>query len=384
MNLTSQMEQTKKSAVFTGETFCFSKNESLSNISQQLDTLIDRRKESVNIIADIDLRNTLIKISEVLCCHILNYNKVLVAGNGGSASQSQHFCSELMGRLKRRRSPIQAISLCSDTSLITCIANDFGYERVFSRQIEGLGNANDIFIGFTTSGKSRNIVEALLECKSRNILTIIFTGKTSDSIKNLADFVVEIPIEDAAIVQEIHMQLIHILCEIIENNIQANDTVWKEVIELGQQGYKHLILDRDGVINYIKANGYIKSPSEFIPREDFLQNIKQLSETFHNIFVVSNQKGIGKGCLSFEELEVVHKKMNNEISYWGGRIDRIYVGINAADDAIENKPNIGMADLIKKDFPEVDFSQAIVVGDSMSDYLFAKNLQSKFIYVRTR
>ena len=384
MDLTKHGGLANNSAVFTGEQFGLSHNVCMSNLPSQFDNLVNKRKQSVDYLSEGHLKDAFIPVIGVILQCISHGGKIMAAGNGGSASQSQHFCSELMGRFKNKRSPIQAISLCSDISLITCIANDYGYERIFSRQIEGLGKANDVFVAFTTSGKSRNIIEALHECKSQGICSIVFTGGSTDNIKQLADFIIDVPYEDTAVVQEIHMQLIHLLCEIVESNFVESNSVWDEVLKLGKVGYKYLILDRDGVINHVKANGYINSSSEFVFRRDFLNYIKQLSETFSYIFVVSNQKGVGKGLMTMEELESVHEKMIGNILNHGGRIDKIYISTSADNNAMENKPNIGLANKIIEDFPCVDFDNTVVVGDSASDYLFADKLKSKFVYARTR
>lgn len=356
----------------------------MSNLSSLIFDLIRKRIQSVDYLNEKLQKEVIPTVLDVISQCISQGGKIMTAGNGGSASQSQHFCSELVGRFKSKRTPIKAVSLCSDISLITCIANDFGYERIFSRQIECLGNVNDVFVAFTTSGMSRNIIEALHECKSKGICSVVFTGGITENIKQLADYVVEVPDEDTAVVQEIHMQLIHILCEIVESNLVESISVWDEVLKLGHQGYKCLILDRDGVINHIKSNGYICSTSEFVFRKDFLNYIKPLSETFRYIFVVSNQKGIGKGLVTMEELADVHEKMIEYIINHGGRIDKIYVSTSADNNAIENKPNIGLANKIKEDFPCVDFNNTVVVGDSASDYLFADKLKCKFVYARTR
>ncbi len=384
MDLTKHGNFADNSTVFTGEYFSLPHDISLSNLTNQFTDLVNKRIHSIDFLSGSLLKDTIIPIIEVVLQCVFQGGKIMAAGNGGSAAQSQHFCSELMGRLKNKRSPIQAISLCSDISLITCIANDYGYERVFSRQIEGLGKANDVFVAFTTSGRSRNILEALQECKSLDICSIAFTGGNIDNIKQLADYVVDVPYEDTAVVQEIHMQLIHILCEILESNLVESNSVWDEVLQLGHEGYKYLILDRDGVINHVKANGYISSTSEFVFRQDFLNHIKPLSETFRYIFIVSNQKGIGKGLMTMEELEFVHKKMVEDILILGGRIDKIYVSTSADNNAIDNKPNTGLANKIIEEFPNVDFNNTVVVGDSASDYLFADKLKSKFVYARTR
>ena len=384
MNLTKHREQVMSSTVFTGEGFNLPPNVNVSNLTKQYVGLVKKRIEAIGFLSEKHLQDAVIPIVEVFLKCISQKGKIMIAGNGGSASQSQHFCSELMGRFKNKRSPIQAVSLSSDTSLLTCIANDYGYERIFSRQIEGLGKANDVFVAFTTSGKSRNIIEALHECKSQGVYSVVFTGNNTDNIKQFADYIIDVPYGDTAVVQEIHMLLIHILCEIIESNLTESNSVWDEVLRLGHGGYKYLILDRDGVINHVKANGYINSTSEFVFRGDFLNHIKQLSETFRYIFVVSNQKGIGKGLMTMDELESVHGKMIESIVNLGGRIDKIYVSTSADNNAIENKPNIGLANKMKEDFPCIDFNITVVVGDSTSDYLFADKLKSKFVYARTR
>lgn len=384
MELIKQQEQHTNSTVYTDDMINLSHENKHTNLSIIYDSLVKQRIQSIEFLYKNHLKENIIHVISDILYHILQGGKIITAGNGGSAAQSQHFCSELMGRLKTKRSPIQAISLSSDISIITCIANDYGYERIFSRQLEGIGNANDVFIAFTTSGLSRNIIEALLECKSLGIYSIVFTGSNPGKIKELANSIIDIPYDDTAVVQEIHMQIIHILCEIIESNLSESNSVWDEILRLGHEGYKYLILDRDGVINHVKANSYINSFSEFEFRKDFLNNIKQLAETYRYIFVVSNQKGIGKGLMTIEELESVHEKMIENIFKHGGRIDKIYVSTSADNNAIENKPNIGLANKIKEDFPCVDFNSTVVVGDSASDYLFADKLKSKFVYARTR
>lgn len=353
---------------------------------QEIQQLFEVRQKAMNALCgDARLHGQLAFATQMIVKCISHGGKILVAGNGGSASQAQHLCAELMGRMKRKRKPFQAIALPADVALLTCIANDFGYERIFSRQIEGIGHSGDIFIAFTTSGKSRNILEALLECKSKKIETIVFTGRETDAVTRLADVSIDIPLDDTAVIQEMHLQLIHMACEIVENSIedQANDP-WEQVLKMHEQGFMTLLLDRDGVVNHIKANGYVQFPSELILRDDFVRHAESLAKTFDHIFVVTNQKGVGKGIMSDADLDLVHEKLINEIQAIGGRIDKIYVSTSADNEAPDNKPNTGMAYRITEDYPDVDFVKAVVVGDSISDYLFADNLNSEFIYIRTR
>lgn len=149
-----------------------------------------------------------------------------------------------------------------------------------------------------------------------------------------------------------------------------------------KNGYKFLILDRDGVVNITKPNGYISSSSEFVFTDGFKSNIKLLSECFDRIFITTNQAGIGKGIMTENELLTLHECMLSEIKKLGGSIDKVYYskGIDNTDKT--RKPNTGMAEKIKRDFPDIDFSKTIVVGDSFSDRLFANRINAKFILVQ--
>lgn len=130
---------------------------------------LEQRRAILNtIIQNVGIQNKILKSAQILAECLKLGGKIITAGNGGSASQSEHFSSEMMGRLKNSRTPFPSLSLSSNASLLTCIGNDFGFERIFSRQIEGIGTTRDVFIAFTTSCKSRNIIEALNVCKNSN------------------------------------------------------------------------------------------------------------------------------------------------------------------------------------------------------------------------
>lgn len=146
-------------------------------------------------------------------------NKVLLAGNGGSAADAQHFAGEMMGRFKKEREAMPAISLCADPSVVTCIGNDYGYEQVFVRQVQGLGQNGDVFVGITTSGNSENIVSAMKEAKKKEMPVIGFLGKDGGKAKEFCDIAFVIPTENVPRIQEMHTFLIHILSEIIEADV---------------------------------------------------------------------------------------------------------------------------------------------------------------------
>lgn len=143
-------------------------------------------------------------------------NTVFACGNGGSATDSMHLCEELVGRYRGDRQPLPAVSLNTDTSVITCIANDFGFEAIFARQIEALGQSGDLLVGFSTSGNSENIYQAFLAAQARGIVTILLTGKDGGKIKEVADHSIVVPSDNTARIQELHTFILHAWLELVE------------------------------------------------------------------------------------------------------------------------------------------------------------------------
>jgi D-sedoheptulose 7-phosphate isomerase len=142
--------------------------------------------------------------------------KVLIFGNGGSAADSQHFAAELVGRFKKERAPLPAIALTVNTSALTAIANDYGYDVVFARQIEALGKKGDIAVGLSTSGNSKNVIEAFRKARKLGIVTIGLLGKDGGYLKDECDIAIVVRSDDTPRIQEAHITIIHILCEIID------------------------------------------------------------------------------------------------------------------------------------------------------------------------
>jgi D-sedoheptulose 7-phosphate isomerase len=143
-------------------------------------------------------------------------HKVLVAGNGGSAAEAQHFAAELVGRFKRDRSAYAALALTTDSSILTAVGNDYGYEHVFARQVFALGQPGDLFLAFSTSGESENLVRAAIAARERHMKVAAVTGERPSRLERLADLAVHAPVIDTAIAQEIHMIVTHVLCTIAE------------------------------------------------------------------------------------------------------------------------------------------------------------------------
>ncbi|MEO5969570.1 MAG: SIS domain-containing protein [Bdellovibrionia bacterium] len=160
-----------------------------------------------------------ITASEVIKKSYLNDGSLFVAGNGGSAADAQHLVAELVSRLSRDRSPIRAFAMTVDSSILTAVGNDYGYEILFSRQVEALMRPQDIFLGITTSGNSKNILKALVKCREMGITSIIMTGPTGGKTKDLADYLITVPSEETQLIQEGHSALYHALCQLIEDDL---------------------------------------------------------------------------------------------------------------------------------------------------------------------
>lgn len=146
-------------------------------------------------------------------------NKIILAGNGGSAADAQHIAGELVNRFGFERPGLAAVAITTDTSVITSISNDYGFDKVFSRQIEAIGKKGDVFISLSTSGISANILEAIKEAKSKGIFTIGLTGKSGGKMSDMCDLLLKVPVDDTPRIQEVHILIGHIICSLIENRL---------------------------------------------------------------------------------------------------------------------------------------------------------------------
>jgi len=148
-------------------------------------------------------------------------NKLMICGNGGSAADAQHIAGEFLCRFYRERNPMPAIALSTDTSVLTSIANDYSYNDVFSRQVNGLGKKDDVLLGISTSGSSKNILHAFKAATSLGIRTILLTGAVEKDIARASDIVIKTPSTDTPRIQEMHVLIEHVICEIVETEINA-------------------------------------------------------------------------------------------------------------------------------------------------------------------
>jgi D-sedoheptulose 7-phosphate isomerase len=159
------------------------------------------------------------RCAELVAGALLAGGKVLTAGNGGSAADALHLSEELVGRYKNNRRALPAIALASDGTALTCIGNDFGFDQIFARQVEALGNAGDVLVVFTSSGNSTNLILAVEKAKARGVQTVALIGRGGGKLKGLADVEWVVPSSSGARVQELHGWALHVILEVVENRL---------------------------------------------------------------------------------------------------------------------------------------------------------------------
>nr|WP_122894008.1 D-sedoheptulose 7-phosphate isomerase [Arcobacter peruensis] len=193
----------------------------MENIMQEYIT--NQIKKSIEVKQDFLKSTKLIDLIKVVSLKTIdaykNGNKTLIAGNGGSAADAQHIAGEFVSKFYFDRPGLASLALTTDTSILTAIGNDYGYEKLFSRQVQANGIEGDIFIGISTSGNSKNIVEALKECKKKGIITIGLTGITGGEMDELCDYCIKVPSNETPRVQEVHILIGHMICAIVEEEI---------------------------------------------------------------------------------------------------------------------------------------------------------------------
>ena len=171
------------------------------------------------ILEDEKLQTTILNVARAIIEAFKNDRKVLICGNGGSAADAQHIAAELSGKFYKDRAPLFAEALHVNTSYLTAVANDYSYDEVYSRLIKAKGREGDILIGISTSGNSKNIIKAIEEAKKIGMITVGMTGQTGGKMKDLCDFLINVPSNDTPRIQEAHITIGHIICEIVEKEM---------------------------------------------------------------------------------------------------------------------------------------------------------------------
>lgn len=188
-------------------------------MKERIEKVLEEQIINLTNLKDNGYKENLISIVNVITTCLKNGNKVLICGNGGSAADSQHFAAELVGRFKLERKGLPAIALTTDSSVLTCMGNDYGYDSIFTRQVEALGNEGDVLIGFSTSGNSSNVIYAIEEGKKKGLTTIGFLGKDGGKLKEMVDYDFTFSYSETARVQEHHLMTYHLICEFVEKEM---------------------------------------------------------------------------------------------------------------------------------------------------------------------
>lgn len=171
------------------------------------------------ILKDARLIDTIGKVADLVTSAFKNGNRVYFCGNGGSAADAQHLAAEFSGRFYTDRKALPAEALHCNTSYLTAVANDYGYDVVYARMIDGIGEKGDVLIGLSTSGNSENIIKAFEVAKKKEMINIAFTGETGGKMKELADHLINVPSKDTPRIQESHITIGHIICQMVEESL---------------------------------------------------------------------------------------------------------------------------------------------------------------------
>lgn len=186
---------------------------------QRLNELLDQQIRNIEIIRNSGYLEKVMQVVQIQVQTIRAGGKILIAGNGGSAADAQHFAGEFVGRFLKERKALPAVSLTTDTSVLTCIGNDYGYDQIIARQVEALGKKGDIFVGISTSGNSENILEAAKIAQQKKMITVGLLGKDGGRLKEVCEYEMTVPLWETPRIQEIHTMTVHMLCELVEKEI---------------------------------------------------------------------------------------------------------------------------------------------------------------------
>jgi D-sedoheptulose 7-phosphate isomerase len=318
-------------------------------------------RESASVIESVDASQVL-RVAEALIKVFKARRKVVLFGNGGSAADAQHIAAEFSGRYLMERAPLNAMAL-TNLSSITAIGNDYSYETVFERLVEGHVREGDAVIGISTSGNSKNVLRAVAKAKELGAVTIGFSG-ASGKLREVVDVPLVIASKSTPRIQEGYMAAAHIICGLVEK---------------GVFGRRAVFIDRDDTI--AKDVPYCPSPEQLVLFDGVGRSIRRLNEAGFLVVVVTNQSGVGRGFFTESKLSEIHDKMREDLAKDGARLDAVYFCPHLPEEGCEcRKPNIGTVLQALEDF-DIDLSTSYVVGDSEREMELAQRIGAKGIQV---
>ena len=327
-------------------------------MNEEISAELKRSADTISRIDPAQIR----KAADILIEAFRNGGQAIFMGNGGSSADAQHIAAEFSGRYMLERPALPGVCL-SNIAPVTAIGNDYSYDLVFKRQIEGICRKGDVVIGMSTSGNSKNVILAMEAAKERGAITISFTGD-GGKMREIADHAVVIPSKETPRIQEGYLCACHTMCGIVERELF---------------GQRAVLIDRDDTI--AKDVPYCDDPAKFELYEHVPPAIKRLNDAGYKVIVVTNQSGIGRGYFTEETLSRIHGKMIRTVEAAGGRIDDVFHCPHTPDDHCScRKPEVGMglAAISKHSInPRISF----MVGDHEKDMEFGRRLGFRCIQV---
>lgn len=327
-------------------------------MNEEISAELKRSADTISRIDPAQIR----KAADILIEAFRNGGQAIFMGNGGSSADAQHIAAEFSGRYMLERPALPGVCL-SNIAPVTAIGNDYSYDLVFKRQIEGICRKGDVVIGMSTSGNSKNVILAMEAAKERGAITISFTGD-GGKMREIADHAVVIPSKETPRIQEGYLCACHTMCGIVERELF---------------GQRAVLIDRDDTI--AKDVPYCDDPAKFELYEHVPPAIKRLNDAGYKVIVVTNQSGIGRGYFTEETLSRIHDKMIRTVEAAGGRIDDVFHCPHTPDDHCScRKPEVGMglAAISKHSInPRISF----MVGDHEKDMEFGRRLGFRCIQV---
>jgi len=314
-------------------------------------------RRSANAISNIDALE-IRKVADLIISSIKDGGKVIFMGNGGSSADAQHIAAEFSGKYMFDRPAMASLSL-SNIAPVTAISNDYSYDFAFQRQIESVCKKEDVVVGLSTSGNSRNVILAIEAAKRIGASTVSFTGE-GGVLKDMADIAVIIPTKETPRVQEGYMAACHTICGIVEREIF---------------GRKAVFADRDDTL--VEDVPYCSDPETIKLLPGVSKAISKLNEAGYIVIVVTNQSGIARGILDEDILAAVHEKMIKDIKAGGGDVEDIFYCPHHPDDGCKcRKPEaeMGIAAIIKHN---INPSESFMIGNHEKDMEFGKKLGLK-------
>lgn len=289
-------------------------------------------------------------------------NQVIFCGNGGSSADAQHIAAEFSGRFKMERPALPGVCL-SNIAPVTAIGNDYSYDIVFKRQVEGLCRPGDVLVGLSTSGNSKNVVLAMEEAKAKGGITVTFTGD-GGKMKDMADCAVVIPSHDTAHIQEAYLASCHIIAGIVERELFGNRAVF---------------LDRDDTI--VVDVPYNDDPDKLVMLPGVPEGIARLNAAGYLVVLITNQSGLHRGYFDEATLGRIHDRLKAMIAEGGGHIDDIFYCPHTPEEHCScRKPEIGMG-LAAIEKHHIDPSRSWMIGDKDKDVEFGRRLGCRTVKV---